>query len=337
MEFGTLSTRAQVARLRPVAEEALSRYPVDVRSLRLLQHGFNTIFRVDAKAGEKYALRLNVNSKRTAANLAAEAEWLWALGEETDIWVPVPQRTHDGALTTSVWSPDVGRNIDAVLFSWLPGKDLGDVPSTRQMGEVGRTLAVLHRHGATWRPHGDAAFPVLDRPYWDLPDRLTGQDSPLTAAQIDVVSRVMEGVSQVVAELFAQGVAQPIHADPHNWNMKWYRGRLSLFDFDDSAVGPPVFDLAIATYYLRPQQESADALIEGYLGESPLPVYTTDEFEALVAHRNVLLLNDLLSTLHSGHRALLPRYIANTEIKLRAFLDTGIYRHDVDGVVPLED
>jgi hypothetical protein len=56
----------------------------------------------------------------------------------------------------------------------------------------------------------------------------------------------------------------------------------------------------------------------------------------LVAHRNVLLLNDLLTTLHSGHRGLLPRFIANTEIKLRAFLDTGVYRHDVDGVVPLE-
>jgi len=337
MNFGELSTRAQIARLRKVALAAAAQYPVEVRSLRLLQHGFNTTFRVDTASGEKFALRLNVNSKRTAANLAAEAQWLWALGQDTDLWVPVPQHTISGDLTTSVWSPDLDRNVKAVLFSWLPGKELGDEPTAPKMREVGRTLAVLHRHGAAWRPQGEATLPVLDRPYWEMPNRLIEENSPLNAAQIDVVSRVMEGVSQVVAELFAQGVAQPIHTDPHNWNMKWCRGRLSIFDFDDSAVGPPVFDLAIATYYLRPQQESAAAMIEGYRAESPLPVYTAEQFEALVAHRNVLLLNDLLATLHSEPRALLPRYIANTEIKLRGYLDTGTYRHDVDGVVPLED
>lgn len=336
MEFGTLSTRAQVARLRPVAEEALSRYPVDVSSLRLLQHGFNTTFRVDTKAGEKYALRLNMNSKRTAANLAAEAEWLWALGEETDIWVPVPQRTHDGALTTAVWSPDLGRDVNTVLFSWLPGRTLGEDPTTDKMKEVGRTLSVLHRHGKTWRPR-IGELPVLDRPYWDMPNRLTLDDSPLSDTMKVIVEEVMVQVSNTVEALMVRSGSQPIHTDPHNWNMKWYRGRLSLFDFDDSGIGPTLFDLAISTYYLRPNNANADALLEGYAEASELPPHSADEFEALVAHRNVLLLNDLLTTLHSEHRALLPRYIANTEIKLRAYLDTGIYRHDVDGVVPLED
>ena len=336
MEFGTLSTRAQVARLRPVAEEALSRYPVDVSSLRLLQHGFNTTFRVDTKAGEKYALRLNVNSKRTAANLAAEAEWLWALGEETDIWVPVPQRTHDGALTTAVWSPDLGRDVNTVLFSWLPGRTLGEDPTKDKMKEVGRTLSVLHRHGKTWRPR-IGELPVLDRPYWDMPNRLTLDDSPLSDTMKVIVEEVMVQVSNTVEALMVRSGSQPIHTDPHNWNMKWYRGRLSLFDFDDSGIGPTLFDLAISTYYLRPNNANADALLEGYAEVSELPSHSADEFEALVAHRNVLLLNDLLTTLHSEHRALLPRYIANTEIKLRAYLDTGIYRHDVDGVVPLED
>jgi Ser/Thr protein kinase RdoA (MazF antagonist) len=335
MEFGTLSTRAQVARLRPVAEEALSRYPVDVRSLRLLQHGFNTTFRVDTKAGEKYALRLNVNSKRTAANLAAEAEWLWALGKETDIWVPVPQRTHDGALTTAVWSPDLGRDVNTVLFSWLPGRTLGEDPTKDKMKEVGRTLSVLHRHGKTWRPR-IGELPVLDRPYWDMPNRLTLDDSPLSDTMKVIVEEVMVQVSNTVEALMVRSGSQPIHTDPHNWNMKWYRGRLSLFDFDDSGIGPTLFDLAISTYYLRPNNANTDALLEGYAEASELPTHSADEFEALVAHRNVLLLNDLLTTLHSEHRALLPRYIANTEIKLRAFLDTGIYRHDVDGVVPLE-
>ena len=335
MEFGTLSTRAQVARLRWVAEEALSRYPVEVRSLRLLQHGFNTTFRVDTESGQKFALRLNVNSMRSAANLAAEAEWLWVLGEETDIWVPVPQRTHDGALTTAVWSPDLGRDVNTVLFSWLPGRTLGEDPTTDKMKEVGRTLAVLHRHGKTWRPTA-GELPVLDRPYWDMPNRLTGDDSSLSDPLKAIVKQVMDQVSRTVDALFVRSGSQPIHTDLHNWNMKWYRGRLLLFDFDDSAIGPTLFDLAISSYYLRSNDANVDALLQGYSEVSEIPPHSADEFEALVAHRNVLLLNDLLTTLHSGHRGLLPRFISNTEIKLRSFLDTGVYRHDVDGVVPLE-
>ena len=337
MTFADLSPRAQSGRLRKVAAAALARYPVRVRSLTLLQHGFNTTFRVDTEEGEKFALRLNVNSKRTAANLAAEAQWLAALGEQTDLWVPVPQRTVDGGLTTSVWSNDLGRDVNAVLFSWLPGRELGDDATPRQMKEVGRALAVLHRHGSTWRPTGGAALPVLNRPYWDMPNRLTGDESPLNPEMVRIVSEVVNRITKVVDDLFARDAPQPIHTDPHNWNVKWYRGRLSLFDFDDSAIGPTLFDLAISTYYLRPHNDRADALMEGYAAEAPLPEFTRDEFEALVAHRNVLLLNDLLTTLHSGHRGLLPRFIANTEVKLRAYLDSGVYRHDVDGVVPLQD
>ena len=336
MTFADLSPRAQSGRLRKVATEALSWYPVRVRSLKLLQHGFNTTFRVDTEDGEKFALRLNVNSKRTAANLAAEAQWLAALAEETDLWVPVPQRTVKGELTTSVWSDDLGRDVNAVLFSWLPGPELGDGATVTQMREVGRALAVLHRHAATWRPTGDAELPVLNRPYWDMPDRLTGSDSPLSPAMVGIVSEVVGRIVTVVDDLFARSEPRPIHTDPHNWNMKWFRGRLAVFDFDDSAIGPPVFDLAISTYYLRPHNDRADALMEGYAAEAPLPEFGRDEFEALVAQRNVLLLNDLLTTLHSGHRGLLPRFVANTEVKLRAYLDSGVYRHDVDGVVPLE-
>ena len=32
---------------------------------------------------------------------------------------------------------------------------------------------------------------------------------------------------------------------------------------------------------------------------------------------------------------MLPRYLANTVVKLRAYLDTGVYRHDVPGVEPI--
>ncbi len=122
-----------MARLRPVALAALAHYPVEVARLRLLNHGFNTTFRVDTTDGRRFALRLNVNSRRTPQNLAAEAAWLAALAADTELWVPVPQSTREGALTTEVFSPDLGRSLPVALFSWLPGSDLGDDATPAQL------------------------------------------------------------------------------------------------------------------------------------------------------------------------------------------------------------
>ena len=46
-EFSQLSSKAQIYRLRQAAFQALKAYPFEVRRLTLLNHGFNTTFRVD--------------------------------------------------------------------------------------------------------------------------------------------------------------------------------------------------------------------------------------------------------------------------------------------------
>ena len=71
-------------------------------------------------------------------------------------------------------------------------------------------------------------------------------------------------------------------------------------------------------------------------GESGLPRVADDDFEALVAQRSLLMLNDLLATTNADHRRLVPRYAANTALKIRSWLDDGTFRHDIDGVLPLD-
>ena len=68
----------------------------------------------------------------------------------------------------------------------------------------------------------------------------------------------------------------------------------------------------------------------------PLPELTDDQFEALKAGRNILLINELFGTQTADFRDFLPRYAANSTLKLRHYLDNGVYRHDVDGVVPID-
>ncbi|MDO8364936.1 MAG: phosphotransferase [Actinomycetota bacterium] len=336
MRFEDRSIRGQVARLRPTALVVLQQYRVDVASLRLLNHGFNTTFRVDTTDGQRFALRLNVNSRRTDEFIGAEMAWLTALSEETELWVPTPQRTRDGALLAHVDCPDLGRSIPAALFSWLPGRDLGDDATPEQLRAAGRAAAALHAHGETWNPPPGTELPAIDTVLMDIPNVLAADHPMLSTADHELIDAVFAHVQDHYDAMFAGARRQPLHADLHIWNLRWYRGRLGVLDFDDSGIGVPVQDLAISAYYLRDDAELEAALLEGYQQVRPLPAFTTDQYEAMVASRNLVLLNDVITTSNAEFIAMLPRYVPNSMTKLRHYLTTGAYRHDVPGLISAE-
>ena len=320
--------------MRPTALAALRQYPIEVARLRLLNHGFNTTFRVDTVDGQRFSLRLNVNSQRTDAFIGAEMAWLVALSAETDLWVPTPQPSRDGQLLVHVECPDLGRSLPAALFEWLPGADLGDDATAVQMRAVGRATAELHAHGERWSPPPGTELPAIDTILMDLPNRL-GDDHPmLSTADHELLDAAFEHIQGHYDTMFATARRQPLHADLHVWNLKWFRGRLSVFDFDDSGIGVPVQDLAICAYYLRDNAAQEAALLEGYQQVRPLPAFTAQQYEAMVASRNLVLLNDVITTTNAEFIEMLPRYVPNSLTKLRAYLDSGVYRHDVPGLIP---
>ncbi len=334
MTFETLSTRAQISRLRVTALEALRQYPLEVTKLKLLNHGFNTTFGVRTTRGERFALRLNVNSRRSEQQLGAESAWLEALGRDTDLNLPAPQCNRDGNLNSSVHSPDLNRDLTATLFSWLPGKDLGDDATPAQMREVGRAAAILHGHALEWKMPEGAALVSLEHPLMDSPNNFS-IDTPLLDDEArSVIQTIFSRVSVVLHDLFARDTSRALHADLHSWNLKSARGELYVFDFDDSGIGVPMQDLAIAAYYLRPDAALESALLEGYQSVAALPVYSSAEYEAIIAGRNLVLLNDLLVNTTAELTALLPRYVPNSITKLRSFLETGVFKHDVAGLIP---
>ncbi len=125
MAFVDLSSRAQVGRLRRLAFAALDRYPLDVARLRLVEHGFNTTFRVDTATGRKYALRIDVTRRKPLAALDAEMAWLAALAADTELVVPTPLATADGDLHTAVDFPESDAVLRVAVLSWLPGARSG--------------------------------------------------------------------------------------------------------------------------------------------------------------------------------------------------------------------
>lgn len=326
--FVEVSARTQIARLRTLVARSLPAWGLADASLRLLNHGYNTTFRVDVPDGRRFALRVNVIPTKTEAHLIAEVDWLAALSAETDLRVPTPQRTRDGEWAARIPSPDHGRELPLVLFSWLDGRNLGFRARPRRVRAVGEAMALLHDHATRWRPPAGGALPLFDDVLTDLPDRF-GDHPALDADARAVLTEAYARAQELQDRAFAASEAIPLHADLHGGNLKWHEGRLSVFDFDDAGFGVPALDLAIATYYVRDDAAAEDALREGYAGVRPLPEVSAEVFEGMVAGRNLLLVDDLLEQQNADLRAFIPEYTESSVRRLRAWLETGRYRRDV--------
>ena len=147
-----------------------------------------------------------------------------------------------------------------------------------------------------------------------------------------MIAEVTERAASAFASLGARQPPHPVHADLHPGNVMAVAGGLSVLDFDDCGVSHPVHDLAITAYHLRPFPHEGP-LMAGYESVRPVPEHSRGEFESLVAARNVALLNDTVTVDAAWVRDLLPTYVPNTITKLRHYLRTGEYRHDIDGLI----
>jgi Ser/Thr protein kinase RdoA (MazF antagonist) len=315
-----------VARLRAVALRALASYGLTDARVRLLQFGFNALFRVDAADG-RFALRLNVNSHRSLDNVTGELAWIEALGRETSLTVPTPRARPDGQLVALVDAPEVGRPLPATLFAWIPGRDLGARDGAAALHALGGAMATLHTHGAGWSLPAGAALPHGSDLFMGQPPSILAEQHPeLPSSRQAVFVEAHRHAAQALAALYAEAPQHLVHFDLHTWNVKWRRGQLAVFDFDDCAIACAVHDLAITTYYLRSRPRGAmleEALRAGYAGQRTLPACPPERFEALLLARLLLLANDLFRIEHADDRAQLPRYLAQCEAAARRFLATG--------------
>jgi Ser/Thr protein kinase RdoA (MazF antagonist) len=328
-EFAALTTRQQVNKLRAVAFEALRAYPLEVKRLRLLSHGFNTIFRVDDARGQKFALRLNVNSRRTLENVRAELAWLEALKRETDLRVPVVVPTREGNLLQSLQHENAPRTLLSALFEWIPGPDIGENLSDAVVEEIGALTAKLQIHGSSFKLPNGCELPTTESIFYDMPHHLFEMiHQHLTDSRLEVFRHGADLTQAVSDVAWARQAPRVIHTDLHQWNIKRYRNQLSVFDFDDTAIGQPVQDLAISLYYLRGEKNSEGfraALERGYSRIAPWPAANEYELEALMAARGLLLANDVVSTLNPEFQAIIPSFLEKTENRMRNFLENGLY------------
>lgn len=323
-EFVTLSQRAQIAALRPIADRASRAFGVNPASLRCINHGFNTTYAVTDTTGAKYALRLNTHSLRDRAGLYAEQQWISSLAQTTNVVVPTPLYTETGEPFVELPFAPMHKTLVATMARWLPGRIVGARPSRQQVRHIGATMAHLHRQSAQWRTTGDARFPLVNQPLMNSEDHLSGGAAHHISAEVRALLDIVRPhVVRVYAELNAQTRVQPIHGDMHTYNVMWHNNRLAVFDFDDAGLGLPIQDVAIALYYIRDIPYAEAELWAGYHSVNPQLAVSPDVLEALLIGRGILLLNDLLVLTNPEDVAFIPEYVRRMQLRLQYYVDTG--------------
>jgi Ser/Thr protein kinase RdoA (MazF antagonist) len=311
--------KVQTDSLTVFARDILKKYGISDAEVECINFEFNATFAVSTDLGQKYALRLNINSTRVVSNILAETQWVRSLIRIPAINVPAPIATLDDQFVVSALHQDSGQVIHGVMYSWLEGEEIGDEPTLEQLRTVGQSMALLHENSSNFTLTGGAELPTFNDFFWGTEDYLFSTKSRLIPQDLALFEQARDLIMRFTDELYASSPVHIIHADLHGWNLMWHEEQLFIFDFDDCGYGVEAQDIAVALYYLDTPEQDA-ALLDGYKSIRPLPVYSDIAMKALLLQRRLLLLNYLYETKNAEHKEMLPAYLEKTIERVSTFL-----------------
>jgi len=317
--FFDQDVKIQTDSLTSFSREILKKYGINDAAVECINFEFNATFSVSTQSGQKFALRLNINSTRVLSNILAETQWVRDLARIPSINVPSPIASLDDQFVVSALHNDSGQMIYGVMYSWLEGEEIGDAPTLDQLRTVGQAIALMHQNSSDFELIDGAELPTFNDFFWGTEDFLFSSKSRLSTEDRSLIEQARDLIMQFTAELYANSPVHIIHADFHGWNLMWHEGQLSIFDFDDCGFGVEAQDIAVALYYLDTPDQDA-ALLDGYKSIRPLPTYSDDAMKALLLQRRLLLLNYLFETKNAEHKEMLPAYLEKTIERVSTFL-----------------
>lgn len=255
---------------------ALQSFPVKGHKVTFVSHSENISFRVEARPGKSYVLRLHRPTYHSHDELVSEQLWTEAL-IEAGLDVPVAVRTKTGQRYATVECPDGERF--AGLLEWVEGEELGNVSlgdgksasTIDSYRRLGRLVAQLHNQAVNWSiPIGfsrhalDTDGFVGDEPFWGR----FWESNQLDATQQNELSSIRQAVSEILSAYERTPFNfSLIHADLHPHNVIVQGTRLHIIDFDDSGFGWHAYDLAVALHQMKDDAgyvEAKSSLLEGY-------------------------------------------------------------------------
>jgi len=266
------------------AQQALEHFPIKPVDVSLVARAENITFKVTDDGGALYTLRLHRPAYHTLEELQSERLWTRAL-LQAGIPVPEPITTRDGREYAGVDVPLLGQHRQVSLSRWVPGELLmplirNDTPGEQlevHFQKLGALIATMNNQAARWHPPAEFRRHALNEDglmgvepfwgrFWERSDLSPGERALL----VETRDRLHDRLIRYGKDASRYSV---IHADLHPGNVLVNGDTLAAIDFDDTAWGWHMYDLAAA---LNQCQERAEfdalyaACVEGYRGVRPI-------------------------------------------------------------------
>ncbi len=297
--YEELTFRGKINRLRALCIKALEAYPIEVARVRYLTTESTTMFRVDARDGEKYVFRIYSQQDSSLAENRTEMFWLAALKRDTGLPVVRPVPRADGEYLSILSVAGVPGERRCALYEWVPGVPLEERLSRDTFRQLGAIMAGMHNHAEGLRLPAEIRPKRWDKVFY-FPGEAAVYGRPefshlFTPDQVRTLDRACARADPFLAGLYKRGL-EPfiIHGDLNLWNAHVYRGRLYVLDFEDMVMGYPEQDVAICLYYLRNHADYAGlaaALQAGYQTARAWPPFDESVLHTLWIARMVNFAN----------------------------------------------
>lgn len=324
--FEELTVRGRIRRLRRQAQVTLEAYGLSKADMVFLGYSGNAHYRVDTSRcapkesdegqywANHYILRLHQPNYQTSQAIRSELLWLQALLRDTDVVVPEPIENSEGELVTITDIPGLPTPQYATILRWVKGRKTTKQTRDFHFKALGRLAAELHNHSSRWQPpkeftrvHYDWDGLFSDSGLFNLPASRLWDSIPDQYREPfeSVTDQVRNAMNEMGKGPEAYGL---IHADLClDVNMLWYRGDIRPIDFDDSAYGYWIYDLAIPVAELQDNETRhnfLDALREGYTERRQMPITQWKQLDLFVAawHATALLYAINAWLMHPKHR-----------------------------------
>jgi len=277
---------------------------------KLLYRGWNDIFEVKTKGGDRFVFRISKRRARGDADVASETAFLAYLdGKDVPVAAAFPMR--DGSLFTSTFFPEGQR--PAVLFRYAEGRPSQARNSAADAIANGVTLARIH----------DVAggFAVEKGSYRLDADHLLHRPLSFLLEMEDLSESVRTGLADLTGRLSdrlveCDGISWTrCHGDCHGYNahigLQGHRaGQAVFFDFDESGAGYLAYDLSVFLWncvlFGRTDHEFWHAFIDGYRSTRELSQADFEAAHLFVPIRHMWLLGEYASRIPEWGRQAVP-------------------------------
>lgn len=277
--------------------ENLCRWGIsEAAEAKLLNHSENTTYRIQ-EGERRYILRVHRLGYHTPQAIAAELDWVEAIGRDTSIRTAAPIKGGDSALIQPYSTSQPGQRY-SVLFEFLDGEEPSEEHDLAASFEkLGGITALLHEHSKLWLPRQSKP----ERPVWDFEGMLGnrpiwGEWRHGIGMTPELIAHLNQCVARIRGRLDAFGTASDrfglIHADLRLANLLIHRGDVSVIDFDDCGYGWFLYDLGSALSFIE-HKEYVPSLVEAWVkGYSQVRPLTSEELAMIptfVMLRRILL------------------------------------------------